>query len=140
MPRGSRIGRLIAAIASRTCAFCTSADDLTPCCWPDVRFVRSNYGSLVAGDRVRRAQESKALRIRKAARVVETRPIQAGHYIEVILDIRGRQKKIWVLKVSPVLVERPAPCGTLCCEKHRAERADEHAICRSHWNAWEQIA
>ena len=38
----------------RTCAFCSSTEDLMACSWPVQDFVASTYGQLAVGDQVKR--------------------------------------------------------------------------------------
>lgn len=150
-----------------TCAFCgvpLSGAFALSCTWPVLKFQRTTYGLLVPGDKVRRISEKRDL---APAVVVDVHAIDDSRLLlgegatifkglpvalmpeylvsRVMVTIQltpSRQRTIELYRRSPVLVQREAPCGKLCCSNCRVERGDRErgTYCRDHWFAWEAVA
>lgn len=113
------------------CWFCDSAVDLLTCDAAEPGYVRTTYGQLVAGDKVRRLVDKTG---RPPATVESIRPAPGNPDLYVTLQIRGKIKLINVYRRSPVLVLRDrVPCARACCDLHRCERGPGATYCASHW-------
>lgn len=150
-----------------TCAFCglpLNAAFALACTWPVLKFQRTTYGVLVPGDKVRRITERRdrapaevlavetiddsRLLLGEGATVFSGIPVaRLPEYLvsRVLVTIQltpSRERTIEVYRRSPVLVQREAPCGKLCCSNCRVERGDRDrgTYCRDHWFAWEAVA
>lgn len=97
---------------SGACNFCDSPA-VARCSWPVERFVIARYDDLQVGDRVRRAIDR--LHNRPPATVVHIAPWFPAHdapvatKLQVILEIRGKEKEIIVMPESRVQVLRGGP-------------------------------
>jgi hypothetical protein len=123
----------------RKCAFCEETANLLPCAWPTLKYLPVPILALTIGDRVKRLKESPRRRSRPPA-VVSGIEDHGDYRIVNLKRPRRGETGVWARNSRKrVLCLVPAPCDTLCCESHRAERgAAVH--CQEHWHAWRDVA
>jgi len=149
------------------CAFCDATRDLNTCDWMVFRFRSAHYYDVKIGDRVRRYADRDRSIPRDGNRCWEIKtgkrppatvvskeaypPRNPGlsyqwepYNYKIELRMRGakssRSRTVIVRSTSRVLIERPFPCGVVCCADCRCERGTGATCCRDHWRSWEQVA